>query len=106
MPHALLTLDLSNKIPARNRLDFYRALADLQWKKVQGVSTSFTARFVPDTTAAAMISTTHQDLQKAAKLARWGYWTAVVLPAVTGAEPQKLTSAPARRAAVANLLGH
>jgi hypothetical protein len=64
--HAVVTVDLKNKVTSEERAKFNDAMAAKQWKKVSGITTAWKAVFKDSVSADGARSTTLSDVKKCA----------------------------------------
>jgi len=64
--HAVVTVDLKNKVPSDKRNKFNNAMAAKQWKKVQGLTTVWKVKYKDGTSASDARLTTLMDVKNSA----------------------------------------
>ena len=78
--YSILTLDLNDNVSSTQRESFYKALAELQWRRISEMTTLWYATWKDDATHDGIVKTTKEDVAKAAKQAGIESYDASVAP--------------------------
>ncbi|MFZ2327379.1 MAG: hypothetical protein WAW73_10705 [Rhodoferax sp.] len=76
--YTLLTLDLNRETSSAARDKFYEELEQLQWKKINQLTTLWYATWKDDLSEAGIIATTKSDVEVAASAAKVAHYDAAL----------------------------
>lgn len=76
---AMLTIDLNRNVTSEQRETFYKELSSRQWKKVDTLTTTWSASFKDGVSSEPAINETKKDVAAAAETAKVSAYDAAVM---------------------------